>query len=157
MKLKLLMVGKNREEFIEDGYSFYKKRLLNYLPYEDVVIPPLKNSANLTPEAFKLREGELLLKKLKGDDYIVLLDEKGKSLTSEGFAAFLQQRMNSGIRTLTFVTGGAYGFSQEVYNSAHTKLSLSSMTFPHQLVRVIFLEQLYRAMTILRNEPYHNE
>lgn len=156
MKIKLLMIGKNREKFIEDGYLFYTKRVLNYLPFEGVIIPPPKISANLSPEETKLREGELLIKKMKGDDFVVLLDEKGKSFTSGGFAGFLQQRMNSGIKTLTFVTGGAYGFSEEMYGIAHAKLSLSPMTFPHQLVRVIFMEQLYRAMTILRNEPYHN-
>ncbi len=151
------MVGKNREKFIEEGYLFYKKRLLNYLPFEDAIIPAIRISAGLSPMEFKLLEGEQLLKKIKGDDYIVLLDENGKNYTSSGFAGFLQQRMNSGIRTLTFVTGGAYGFSEAVYKAATIKLSLSSMTFPHQLVRIIFMEQLYRAMTILRNEPYHNE
>ncbi len=156
MKIKLLLIGKNRESFIDEGYLFYKKRVLNYLPFDDEVIPPLKGSANLTPEMFKLREGSQLLRKMQGDDYIVLLDERGKSYTSGGFAGFLQQRMNTGIKTLTFVTGGAFGFSDEVYQAANAKMSLSAMTFPHQLVRVIFMEQLYRAMTILRNEPYHN-
>jgi 23S rRNA (pseudouridine1915-N3)-methyltransferase len=151
------MVGKSREKFIEDGYLFYKKRLINYLPFEEVMIPAIKNSTGLPAEEFRLREGEQLLKKIRGDDYIVLLDEKGSNYTSGGFAGFLQQRMNSGIKTLTFVTGGAFGFSGEVYNAAHAKLSLSKMTFPHQLVRIIFMEQLYRALTILRNEPYHNE
>jgi 23S rRNA (pseudouridine1915-N3)-methyltransferase len=156
MKIKLLLIGKNRESFVDEGYRFYKNRVLNYLPFEDEVIPPLKGSTNLTPEIFKLREGSQLLRKMLGDDFIVLLDERGKSYTSERFAGFLQQRMNTGIKTLTFVTGGAFGFSEEVYQAASAKMSLSAMTFPHQLVRVIFMEQLYRAMTILRNEPYHN-
>lgn len=157
MKIRLLMVGKTKERFTEDGYMFYKKRVLNYLPFEDIIIPGLRNSKNFSPEEFKLKEGELLLKNFREDDFIVLLDERGKITTSPDFAQFVQQRMNTGIKSLTFVIGGAYGFSDDVYKSADFKISLSSLTFPHQLVRIIFMEQLYRAMTILRNEPYHNE
>lgn len=157
MKIRVVMMGKTKEKFTDDGYTFYKKRVLNYLPFDDLIIPGLKNSGSFSPEEFKQKEGELLLKKLKDDDFVVLLDERGKSFTSPEFAQFVQQRMNSGIKTLAFVIGGAYGFSEEVYKAAHFKISLSSMTFPHQLVRIVFMEQLYRAMTILRNEPYHNE
>jgi len=157
MKIRLLMVGKTKERFIEEGYAFYRNRIMNYLPFDEFIIPALKNSRNLTPEEFKMREGELILKNCREDDFMVLLDEKGKSLSSIEFSQFVQQRMNSGIKTLTFVIGGAYGFSEEVYKLAKAKVSLSPLTFSHQLARIVFMEQLYRAMTILRNEPYHNE
>lgn len=157
MKIHLLMIGKSKEKFTEEGYNFYKKRITNYLPFDDFTIPGLRNAGNLLAADFKLREGELLTKHFKEDDYVVLLDEQGRKFSSVDFAGFIQQRMNSGIKNLTFVIGGAYGFSKDVYNRSNEKISLSAMTFPHQLVRIIFMEQLYRAMTILRNEPYHNE
>ncbi|MBE0638283.1 MAG: 23S rRNA (pseudouridine(1915)-N(3))-methyltransferase RlmH [Bacteroidales bacterium] len=157
MKIRLVMMGKTKEQFTDEGYSFYKNRVVNYLPFDDLIIPGLKNSGGFTPDEFRWREGELLMKHTRDDDFLVLLDERGKAFTSRDFARFVQQRMNTGIKTLTFIIGGAYGFSDEVYKAAHFKLSLSSMTFPHQLVRIVFMEQLYRAMTILRNEPYHNE
>jgi 23S rRNA (pseudouridine1915-N3)-methyltransferase len=157
MKIRLLMVGKTKEQFTEEGYLFYKKRIVNYLTFDDMIIPGLRNSRNFSPEEFKQKEGEILLKTKKDDDFVTLLDERGKTFSSNEFAQFMQQRMNSGIKTLTFIIGGAYGFSEEVYKAANAKIALSTLTFPHQLVRIIFAEQLYRAMTILRNEPYHNE
>jgi len=157
MKIRLLMIGKTKERFTEEGYLFYKHRIANYLPFEDIIVPGLKNSRNFSPEEFKQKEGELLMKLTKEDDFVALLDERGKAFNSNEFAQFVQQRMNSGIKTLTFMIGGAYGFSEDVYKAADAKIALSSLTFPHQLVRIIFAEQLYRAMTILRNEPYHNE
>ncbi len=157
MKIRLLMIGKTKEQFTEEGYLFYTKRIVNYLPFEDMIIPGLKNSRNFSPEDFKQKEGEMLLKFKKEDDFVALLDERGKAFNSNEFAQFVQQRMNSGIKTLSFIIGGAYGFSEEVYKAADAKIALSSLTFPHQLVRIIFAEQLYRAMTILRNEPYHND
>ena len=157
MKIRLLMVGKTKERFIEEGYGFYRNRIVNYLPFDELVIPALKNSRNFTPDEFKIREGELILKSCREDDFMVLLDERGKALNSIEFSQFVQQRMNSGIKTLTFVIGGAYGFTDEVYKLAKAKISLSPLTFSHQLARIVFMEQLYRSMTILRNEPYHNE
>lgn len=157
MKIRLLLVGKTKERFIDEGYAFYRNRILYYLPFDEHIIQALRNSRNLTPEEFKIREGELILKNCREDDFVVLLDERGKSLNSIEFSQFIQQRMNSSIKTLTFVIGGAYGFSDEVYHLAKAKISLSPLTFSHQLARLIFMEQLYRAMTILRNEPYHNE
>lgn len=156
MKIRFVQIGKTFQDFVLAGCQSYRKRLLNYLPYEEVVIPALKNAQGLSPEKFKAYEGEQILKKLDPRDYVVLLDEHGQAFNSEGFANFLQQQMNSGIKNLCFVIGGAYGFSPEVYNRAQAQISLSPMTFSHQLIRLIFLEQLYRAMTILRNEPYHN-
>jgi 23S rRNA (pseudouridine1915-N3)-methyltransferase len=157
MKIRLVMIGKTKERFTEEGYLFYRKRIENYLPFEDMIIPGIRNSRNFSPEEFKQKEGEMLMKLTNEGDFVVLLDERGKQFTSNEFAQFIQQRMNSGIKTLTFVIGGAYGFSDGAYKAAAAKIALSSLTFPHQLVRIIFAEQLYRAMTILRNEPYHNE
>ncbi|MCK9269127.1 MAG: 23S rRNA (pseudouridine(1915)-N(3))-methyltransferase RlmH [Bacteroidales bacterium] len=156
MKIRFVQVGKTFQDFVVAGCQSYRKRLLNYLPYEEVVIPALKNARGISSEKFKAYEGEQILKKLDPRDYVVLLDERGVSYTSEGFADFVQQQMNSGIKNLCFVVGGAYGFSPGVYSRAQAQISLSPMTFSHQLIRLIFLEQLYRAMTILRNEPYHN-
>ena len=157
MKIRLLMIGKTKERFIEEGYSFYRNRIDKYLSFTDHTIPSLKNTRNFTPEDFKIQEGKLILKHCKENEYIVLLDEEGKQVDSLGFAGFIKEIMNSSIKTLTFVIGGAYGFSDEVYRSAKMQLSLSNLTFSHQLARVIFMEQLYRSMTILKNEPYHNE
>lgn len=156
MKVQLIKVGKDQEKYITDGFELYKKRIINYLPFEDITIPVLKNTKNLSGEAFKQKEGELILKYLKEDSFVVLLDEKGETHDSQGFAGFVQGRMNSGVKVLTFVIGGAYGFSQPVYKKAHGLVSLSRMTFSHQIVRLIFMEQLYRALTIINNQPYHN-
>jgi 23S rRNA (pseudouridine1915-N3)-methyltransferase len=156
MKIKLVSVGKTEDEYIREGVSVYESRLKHYLPFEFIVLPALKNARNMPVEEQKRKEGEVILKALSASDVVILLDEGGKEHTSVGFAGFLRQQMNSGIKTLIFVIGGPYGFSQEVYSRANGKLSISRMTFSHQMVRLFFTEQLYRAMTILNNEPYHH-
>lgn len=154
MKITLLVISKTDEPYLQQGIDIYVKRLKHYVPFELEVIPAVKAS---TPEELKEREAALILKRTEKADCIVLLDEHGKQPTSVGFADYLQKRMNQGIRQLTFVVGGAFGFDASVYRAAQDKLSLSPMTFNHQMVRLIFVEQLYRAFTILRHEPYHNE
>lgn len=134
----------------------YTKRLGFYVPFEIIVIPDLKKVKNLSEARQKVAEGNELLKRVASTDTLVLLDENGNSISSIGFSKFLQKKMNSGLKNLVFVIGGPYGFSEEVYNKASEKLSLSSMTFSHQMVRLFFIEQLYRGFTILRNEPYHH-
>ena len=156
MNIKLVVVGKTDMDYVATGIEDYLKRLKHYVGFELVVIPALRDAGQCTPERVKQREGELILKQMERADRVVLLDEKGKEYTSVGFAQQLQKSMNSGIRTLMFVIGGAYGFDPAVYAQAHAQLSLSQMTFNHQMVRLFFVEQLYRAMTILRGEKYHN-
>jgi 23S rRNA (pseudouridine1915-N3)-methyltransferase len=156
MKIRLIVVGKTRQEYVNAGFELYRKRVVNYLPFEMLVIPTLKNTRNLAPCDFRKKEGELILNAIDPTGWTVLLDEKGKSFDSEKFAGWLQKKMNFGPKVINFVVGGAYGFSDEVYLQAGEKLSLSRMTFSHQLIRVIFMEQLYRAFSIINNEPYHN-
>jgi 23S rRNA (pseudouridine1915-N3)-methyltransferase len=156
MKVKILMVGKTQERYIDEGFNLYKKRISHYLSFEEKTIAGLKKTKNLSPSEVKSLEGELILKNLKSTDTAVLLDENGKTLDSVGFADFVQKQMNAGAKQLVFVVGGAFGFSDEVYQRADYKVSLSKMTFSHQIIRLIFAEQFYRAMTILKNEPYHN-
>ena len=157
MKIKLIVVSKTDVPYIQAGIDEYAGRLRHYCDFELAVIPALKNTGTLRPEELKEREGQLILKQLEKVDMAVLLDEHGKEYTSVGFAEYLQKQMNSGVRTLAFVIGGAYGFSPAVYAAAQHKISLSQMTFNHQMVRLFFVEQLYRAHTILRHEKYHNE
>lgn len=157
MKIKLIVVSKTDVPYIQAGIDEYAGRLRHYCDFELAVIPALKNAGSLRPEELKEREGQLILKQLEKVDMAVLLDEHGKEYTSVGFAEYLQKQMNSGVRTLAFVIGGAYGFSPAVYAAAQHKISLSQMTFNHQMVRLFFVEQLYRAHTILRHEKYHNE
>lgn len=156
MKIKLIVVSKTDVPYIQAGIDEYAGRLRHYCDFELAVIPALKNAGTLRPEELKEREGQLILKQLEKVDMAVLLDEHGKEYTSVGFAEYLQKQMNSGVRTLAFVIGGAYGFSPAVYAAAQHKISLSQMTFNHQMVRLFFVEQLYRAHTILRHEKYHN-
>ena len=156
MNIKLIVVSKTDVPYLQAGIDEYIGRLKHYCDFELVVIPALKNGGRLSPEEVKNKEGELILRQLEKVDHTVLLDEHGKEYTSVGFSEFLQKQMNGGVRTLAFVIGGAFGFSSEVYDAAHAKLSLSQMTFNHQMVRLFFLEQLYRAHTILRHEKYHN-
>lgn len=156
MNIKLVAVSKTDIDYIQTGIDDYLKRLGHYIPFELICIPALKELRNATPEIVKEREAPLLLKQMERADKVILLDENGTSFTSVGFAKQLQKEMNSGIRTLMFVIGGAYGFAPSVYEKANGKLSLSQMTFNHQMVRLFFVEQLYRAMTILRGEKYHN-
>ena len=158
MKVTLLVVGKTTDPHIVALIDDYKRRLTHYLPFEMVVIPELKNAKNLTEEQQKQQEGELILKAVgKGATaHVVLLDEHGCEYRSVAFADYLQKRMSAG-QDIIFVVGGPYGFSPEVYARANAKISLSQMTFSHQMVRLFFVEQNYRAMTILRSEPYHHE
>lgn len=152
----MLTVSKTDNKYLQEGVKIYYERLRHYIRFETIEVHLPAKLKSLAPEQLKEAEGKLLLKHFASADFIILLDEKGKSYTSEEFAAWLQKLMNSGVGNLMFVVGGAYGFSAEVYAAAQSKLSLSSMTFSHQMVRLFFTEQLYRAFTILRNEPYHN-
>lgn len=156
MKITLLVVGKTTDAHTDALIQDYQKRLTHYLPFSLVVIPELKNTKSLTMEQQKLAEGELILRQLTPSTDMILLDEKGREYRSVEFADFLQKKMSSG-RDVVFVVGGPYGFSQSVYDRANGKISLSQMTFSHQMVRLFFVEQIYRAMTILRGEPYHHE
>jgi 23S rRNA (pseudouridine1915-N3)-methyltransferase len=156
MKLKLIVVGKSAFDFVKEGESVYEKRLIHYLPFEKLVLPDIKNPKNLSLDELKKKEGELILSKITNQDFLVLMDENGSQFSSTNFANWLEQKINEGTRSMVFVIGGAFGFSKEVYERANQLISLSKMTFSHQLVRVIFLEQLYRAQTILKGEPYHH-
>lgn len=156
MKATLLVIGKTDKDFVKKGIDEYQKRLVHYLPFEFKIIPDLKNTKNLSENQQKQKEGELILEKLKPTDTLILLDENGKEFSSVGFSKFMEQKMISGTRNLVFVIGGPYGFSEEVYKKAQGKVSLSKMTFSHQMIRMIFIEQLYRAMTIIKGEPYHH-
>lgn len=156
MKATLLVIGKTDKDFVKKGIDEYQKRLVHYLPFEFKIIPDLKNTRNLSENQQKQKEGELILEKLKPTDTLILLDENGKEFSSVGFSKFMEQKMISGTRNLVFVIGGPYGFSEEVYKKAQGKVSLSKMTFSHQMIRMIFIEQLYRAMTIIKGEPYHH-
>lgn len=156
MKISLLTVGKTDNNYLADGLKIYLDRLAHYIKFEFIEIQSPAKFKSLNSEQLKEAEGKLLLKYFETADMVILLDEKGKTYASADFAAWLQKVMNSGTRHLMFVVGGAFGFSKEVYDASHGKLSLSPMTFSHQMVRLFFTEQLYRAFTILRNEPYHN-
>lgn len=156
MKVTLLLSGKTEDDYIQKGFGIFEQRLKHYIPFECVVIPALKNTKALSNEQQKQKEGELILKNVQSSDRLILLDENGKQYASVEFSVYIQQQMNSGIKNLVFVIGGPYGFSAEVYKRASAKISLSRMTFSHQMVRLFFIEQLYRAMTILKNEPYHH-
>lgn len=157
MKIKLLQIGKTNDEYLLRGIDEYSVRIKNYVPFEIETIPYLKNSNSFSPELVKQKEGELILQKIKKEDILILLDENGKTYSSKGFATFLQQQMNTGNKQLTFLIGGAYGFSSDVYERANGKISLSSMTFSHQIIRILFIEQLYRGFTIIHHHPYHHE
>ncbi len=152
MKTELWMIGKTAFPYLSEGMAVYEKRLAHYLPFQSHVLPEVKNAANLPPEMLKQKEAEIALAKLKPGDFLVLLDEKGKQFTSVEFARFVEQWFQFGQKRLIFLIGGAWGFSEELYRRADFQLSLSKMTFSHQMVRLFFLEQLYRAMTILRGE-----
>lgn len=156
MKITLLVVGKTTDSHIEALIQEYQKRLTHYLPFTLQVIPELKNTKALTSEQQKQAEGELILRTIAPATDLILLDEHGKEYRSIEFADYIQKRMSSG-RDVVFVVGGPYGFSEAVYQRANGKISLSKMTFSHQMVRLFFVEQIYRAMTILRGEPYHHE
>lgn len=156
MTLKLMAVGKTDDKQLEALTDRYVNRLKHYIKFEIDFLADIKNVKNLSEAQQKEKEGQLLLAKVANTDFLVLLDERGKSFTSEAFAEYLQQRMNSGVKNLIFVIGGPYGFSEAVYERANAKISLSAMTFSHQMIRLFVVEQLYRGFTILRNEPYHH-
>ncbi|EKY09136.1 putative rRNA large subunit m3Psi methyltransferase RlmH [Capnocytophaga sp. oral taxon 332 str. F0381] len=157
MNIKLIAIGKTDSAALQQLISTYEKRLVRYINFELQLLADIKNSKSLTEELQKIKEGELILSNVESSHYLILLDERGKEYTSVAFADELQKKMNTSIKQLTFVIGGPYGFSQEVYNRANGKLSLSKLTFSHQMIRLFFIEQLYRAFTILRNEPYHHQ
>ena len=157
MDVKLVTVGKTDVKWVKEGLDLYVSRLRHYVPFSLVEIPQLKNVSALTQEQIKEREGELVLKQLNPGDSVILLDERGKEYRSVEWAEWIRQRLARGGKALVFVIGGAYGFSQAVYDRAEGKISLSRMTFSHQMVRTIFAEQLYRAFTIIKGEPYHHE
>ena len=157
MTIKLIAIGKTDSEELRHLIAVYENRLLHYVKFEIDMILDLKNAKNLSEAEQKQKEGEILLKKLKYTDVLVLLDENGKDYSSIEFADYLQRKMSSGIKQLVFAIGGAYGFSEAVYSKAQGKVSLSKMTFSHQMVRLFAVEQLYRAFTILKNEPYHHQ
>jgi len=157
VKITLLTVGKTDIRWINEGLEVYSSRLRHYLPFEIKEIAELKNAGSLSKEQIKTLEGKLILRNIKISDEVILLDERGKEMRSVEFATFLEKRVVAGIKELVFVIGGAYGFSSEVYERANGQISLSKMTFSHQMVRTIFAEQLYRACTIIKGESYHHE
>ena len=156
MKTILLLVGKTQSKIFREGIDDYTNRIKHYMPFSITTIPELKNTKNITEEQQKQREGELILKEIQSADTVVLLDEHGSEFRSIEYAKWLKQKQNAA-RRLVFVIGGPYGFSPDVYARANDKISLSRMTFSHQMVRLIFTEQLYRACTIIKGEPYHHE
>lgn len=156
MTIKLLGIGKTDDRTLQNLTDVYVKRLQFYNKFEIELIPDIKKAKNLDENQQKQKEGELILNKITASDFVVLLDENGKQLSSIGFSEFIQKRFNSGLKQAIFIIGGPYGFSEAVYNRADSKISLSKMTFSHQMVRLFFTEQLYRAFTILKNEPYHH-
>ena len=157
MKITLLVIGKTDNKHLIQLIDDYQKRLNHYVKFTLEVIPDIKNAKNLSKEQQKEKEGELILLKLQQGDQLILLDEKGKEFTSVQFSAYLQKKMNTGLKRLVFVVGGPYGFSQEVYNKSMGKVSFSQMTFSHQMIRLFVVEQIYRSFTILKNQPYHHE
>lgn len=157
MKITLLTVGKTDKEWVKNGLDIYASRLKHYIPFSLVEIPELKNVSSLSKEQIKIREGELILKNIRPSDDLILLDERGKEYSSMELAKVIQDKISYAGKDMVFVIGGAYGFSEAVYARANSKLSLSRMTFSHQMVRIIFVEQLYRAFTIIKGEPYHHE
>lgn len=157
MQIKIITVGKTDHPAIQQLIKEYEGRLAHYIRFEFEVIPDLKNTKSLSELVQKEKEGELLLKKIQPSDELILLDERGKTYSSIEFSEFLQKKMNGGLKQLIFVIGGPYGFSNAVYQRANGQISISKMTLSHQMIRPFFIEQLYRAFTILRNEPYHHE
>lgn len=157
MKITLLTVGKTDKDWVRQGLDIYMSRLKHYIPFSIVEIPELKNVSALSKDQIKSKEGELILKNIRPTDDVILLDEKGKQYTSVELAKIIQDKISYAGKDIIFIIGGAYGFSDAVYQRANSKLSLSKMTFSHQMVRAIFAEQIYRAFTIMRGEPYHHE
>ena len=157
MQIELIVIGKTDSKEIESLVALYARRVNRYCKFGITVLPDVRNTRSLTVKQQRTAEGEALVRQFSEGDFVELLDERGEEQRSVEFALWLQKRLNSGTKRLVVVIGGPYGFSDEVYARAHARLSLSRMTFSHQIVRAIFAEQLYRAFTILRNEPYHHE
>ncbi len=157
MKITMLTVGQTEKNWIKEGLDVYVSRLKHYCAFSVNEIPELKNVSSLSREQIRKKEGELVLKAVRDSDEVILLDEHGKEYSSTGFAEALERKISLGGRDIVFVIGGAYGFSEEVYRRSNSSISLSKMTFSHQMVRTIFAEQLYRAFTIMKGQPYHHE
>ena len=156
MTIKLIAIGKTDSKQLQELITNYIDRLQHYIRFELCIIPDLKNVKNLSEEQQKKKEGELILKELKPNDHVIILDENGKEYTSVGFSEFLQKKMNSGCKQLVLIIGGPYGFSEDIRKKAISKISFSKMTFSHQMIRLFVVEQLYRGFSILKNEPYHH-
>lgn len=156
MEIKLIGIGKTDKTELDQLIKSYQNRLMHYVRFSFEIIPDLKNSKNLSEKLQKKEEGKIILSKISNSDRLILLDENGQEMNSVGFSDFLQKQMNSGLKRLVLVIGGPYGFSEDVYKKASSKLALSKMTFSHQMVRLFIIEQLYRSFTILKNEPYHH-
>ncbi|MFI3322026.1 MAG: 23S rRNA (pseudouridine(1915)-N(3))-methyltransferase RlmH [Rikenellaceae bacterium] len=157
MNIELIVIGKTNVDFVEIGIAEYKKRLSKYTKFNITTFPDIKGAKSMAVGEIKQREGEMLLSALKDFDEVVLLDERGKEFSSEGFATYIENLNLRSVRNIAFVIGGAYGFSEQVYSRCTSKISLSKMTFSHQMIRLIFIEQLYRAHTIIKGEPYHHK
>ncbi|MNK24605.1 Ribosomal RNA large subunit methyltransferase H [compost metagenome] len=157
MKITLIAIGKTEDKYLIEGIEKYLNRLKHYINFNMVIIPDVKNTKNLTEAQQKTKEAELILKQLNNSDVVVLLDEKGKKYTSVQYSQYINKQMVGSVQNLVFIIGGPYGFDESIYKRANSSISLSDMTFSHQMVRLFFVEQLYRAFTILKNEPYHHE
>ena len=157
MKITLLAIGKTNAKYLQEGIEQYTKRLGHYIPFELKILPDVKTTKSLTTDKQKEMEGQMFLSTIGQGDWVTLLDERGKEFTSREFANYIDKKMVTLPKNLIFIIGGPYGFSQEVYDRANEKLSLSKMTFSHEMIRLFFIEQIYRAMTILKGEPYHHD
>lgn len=157
MNIRFIVIGKTQEKYLQEALNIYTKRLTHYIGFEVVVLPDVKNAKNLPTAELKEREAEVLLREIDKSDKAVLLDEKGAEFTSVEFAGYFERQMNASVRSLAFVVGGAFGFSPRVKERVKEKISISRMTFSHQMIRLLALEQIYRAFTIIKGEPYHNE
>jgi 23S rRNA (pseudouridine1915-N3)-methyltransferase len=156
MKITFLLTGKTKKGFVEEGIKTYAERISHYIPFKIIELPDPKLSGKTGESVIKEKEGDLIMKSLSASDTVILLDERGKMLSSVEMADFIREKSVGSVKNLLFVAGGAYGFSRKIYDRANGMLSLSKMTFSHQIIRIMFLEQLYRAFTIIRNEPYHH-
>ena len=157
MKITLLAIGKTGTKYLQEGIDIYTKRIGHYVPFELKILPDVKTTKSLTADKQKSMEGDMFLSAIQPGDVVVLLDERGKEMTSREFSVYLDRKMVTVAKNLIFVIGGPYGFSAEMYDRANEKLSLSKMTFSHEMIRLFFTEQIYRAMTILKGEPYHHD
>lgn len=157
MNIKLIQIGQTKQNEIEHLIQNYQKRLKHFINFEIISLPDIKNTKNISEIQQKSKESELFLKHLNTSDWVVLLDEKGKVLSSRDFAKFYQNKMNASIKNLCFLIGGPYGFSGDIYQRAHQKIALSAMTFTHEMIRLIYVEQTYRAFSIIHNLPYHHD